>query len=133
MTANEINRCNGTNDIIKDTKISENTKTAESAEISDLKEKIIEALKTIYDPEIPVNIYDLGLIYNIEIDEEATVTITMTLTTPMCPVAETFPQTVQERVLLVPQVGGVSVNLVWEPTWTKDRMTEATKLELNLF
>ncbi len=101
-----------------------------------LNERIIEALRSIYDPEIPVNIYDLGLIYSIEIkDEEDSncVYIQMTLTSPGCPVAETFPQTVQERILTVKGVGAVSVELVWEPPWTKDLMSEATKLELNMF
>lgn len=98
-----------------------------------LQEKVIEALKEIFDPEIPVNIYDLGLIYGIEIDSTCNVTIKMTLTSPMCPVAQTFPQTVQDRILQVAGITGVTVELVWEPTWTKEMMSEVAKLQLNLF
>jgi FeS assembly SUF system protein len=98
-----------------------------------MKEKIIENLKGIYDPEIPVNIYDLGLIYAINVDDDGNVKIDMTLTSPACPVAQTFPQTVQDSVLKVDGVSGVAVELVWDPPWDKDRMSEAAKLELNLF
>ena len=98
-----------------------------------LKETIVEQLKTIYDPEIPVNIYDLGLIYDVEIDEEAHAHIQMTLTTPGCPVAQTFPGTVEQSVLSVQGVNECTVELVWDPPWTQDRMTEAAKLELGLF
>lgn len=97
-------------------------------------EKIIEALKSIFDPEIPVNIYDLGLIYGLETDEvEGLVKIDLTLTSPGCPVAETFPQTIQDRILTVPGVTNVSVELVWDPPWTKDRMSEVAKLQLDMF
>lgn len=97
-------------------------------------ERIIEALKGVYDPEIPVNIYDLGLIYHLEINEEKKeVKIDMTLTSPGCPVAETFPQMVQESVLKVPGITKVAVELVWEPPWTKDRMSEVAKLQLDMF
>jgi len=99
----------------------------------ELKNKIICALKQIYDPEIPVNIVDLGLIYHIEVSEQGQVELQMTLTSPGCPVAETFPQMVQDKVLSVPDVTGVKIDLVWEPAWTKDRMSEEAKLELNLF
>jgi FeS assembly SUF system protein len=98
-----------------------------------LKEKVIEVIMDIYDPEVPVNIYDLGLIYNIETNDEGEVRIEMTLTSPACPVAETLPQTVQDRVLSIATVTKVSVSLVWEPPWTKDRMTEIAKLQLNMF
>lgn len=98
-----------------------------------LKETIIEQLKTVYDPEIPVNIYDLGLIYDVEIDDEAHASIKMTLTTPGCPVAQTFPGTVEQSVLMVDGVNECTVELVWDPPWTQDRMTEAAKLELGLF
>jgi len=101
--------------------------------ITQLKEKITQALQEIYDPEIPVNIYELGLIYDLSVDEQGCVAIRMTLTSPMCPVAQTFPQTVQDRVLQVKGVTQASVELVWEPTWTKDRMSEAAKLQLNMF
>lgn len=105
---------------------------------SPFKNNVIAALKQVYDPEIPVNIVDLGLIYAIDIDEttEETggqVNIHMTLTSPGCPVAETFPQMVQDKVLTVAGVTGVKVELVWEPTWTKDLMSEAAKFELNMF
>lgn len=98
-----------------------------------LKEAITIALKQIYDPEIPVNIVDLGLIYQIDIHEENEVHIQMTLTSPGCPVAGTFPEMVQDKVLSVPGVTSVKVELVWEPMWTKDLMSETAKLELNMF
>ncbi|MBN9229351.1 MAG: SUF system Fe-S cluster assembly protein [Legionella sp.] len=94
---------------------------------------VIKALQGVYDPEIPVNIYDLGLIYNVAIDDEAQVTIQMTLTTPGCPVAQTFPGTVEQAVNQVAGVRDCTVELVWEPPWTQDRMTEAARLELGLF
>lgn len=98
-----------------------------------LSEKVTEVLKDIYDPEIPVNIYDLGLIYSLKTNEEGEVRIEMTLTSPACPVAQTFPQTVQDRILTIPNVSLVSVELIWEPPWTRDRMSEAAKLQLNMF
>jgi FeS assembly SUF system protein len=100
--------------------------------MSDLKKKIILEIKKIYDPEIPVNIYELGLIYNIGIDEKNKVNIDMTLTSPNCPVAESLPNSVKERVLKVDGVSDVDLNLVWDPPWDKDKMSEAAKLELNL-
>lgn len=101
--------------------------------LNPFREKIIEALKDVYDPEIPTNIYDLGLIYSLDISSEKEVYIQMTLTSPACPVAQTFPQMVQERVLKVSEVAQVSVELIWEPPWTKDRMSEVAKLQLNMF
>jgi len=99
-----------------------------------LENRVIETLKGIFDPEIPVNIYDLGLIYALEVEETTgEIKIQMTLTSPACPVAQTFPQTVQDRVLSVPDVTSVSVELVWDPPWTQDRMSEVAKLQLNLF
>ncbi|MDP3559904.1 MAG: SUF system Fe-S cluster assembly protein [Legionellaceae bacterium] len=95
--------------------------------------EIIDALKTVFDPEIPVNIYDLGLIYGIQIDEEAQVQIQMTLTSPGCPVAQTFPGTVEQRVCEVEGVHSCTVELVWDPPWTQERMTEAARLELGIF
>ena len=100
--------------------------------MSELKEKVILEIKKIYDPEIPVNIYELGLIYNIEIDEKNKVNIDMTLTSPNCPVAESLPNSVKDRVLKVDGVSDVDLNLVWDPPWNKDKMSEAAKLELNL-
>ena len=100
--------------------------------MSDLKKKIILEIKKIYDPEIPVNIYELGLIYNIDIDEKNKVNIDMTLTSPNCPVAESLPNSVKDSVLKVDGVSDVDLNLVWDPPWDKDKMSEAAKLELNL-
>ena len=100
--------------------------------MSELKNKIIEEIKKIYDPEIPVNIYELGLIYKIEIRDEKKVNIEMTLTSPNCPVAESLPKTVKENVLKIEEVSDVDLKLVWSPPWTKDMMSEAAKLELNL-
>nr|WP_232220791.1 SUF system Fe-S cluster assembly protein [Legionella tunisiensis] len=98
-----------------------------------LKEQIILALRNVFDPEIPVNIYDLGLIYDIAINEEQHVHIQMTLTTPGCPVAQTFPGTVEQAVNQVEGVSDCTVELVWDPPWTQERMTEAARLELGIF
>ena len=97
-----------------------------------LEQQIIDALRGVYDPEIPINIYDLGLIYGIDIDENKVVKIEMTLTTPGCPVAQTFPGTVECAVKCVDSVKDVHVELVWDPPWTKDRMTEDALLSLGL-
>lgn len=101
------------------------------------KQAVIDAvtaqLKTVFDPEIPVNIYDLGLIYNVDIDDERHVHVQMTLTTPGCPVAQTFPGTVEQSVLSVDGVNECTVELVWDPPWSQERMTEAAKLELGIF
>jgi len=98
----------------------------------DLKEKVIEEIKKIFDPEIPVNIYELGLIYKIEVDQKNKVKVDMTLTSPNCPVAESLPNQVKENIMKVEGVSEVDLNLVWEPPWTKDKMSEAAKLELEL-
>ena len=98
----------------------------------DLEPLVIGALKEVFDPEIPVNIYDLGLIYAVEIDSEANVQIKMTLTAPGCPVAQTFPGTVEDAVKKVDGVHDANVELVWDPPWTQDRMSEVAKLELGL-
>ena len=100
--------------------------------MSDIKIKVIEEIKKIYDPEIPVNIYELGLIYKIDVDEKNKVNIDMTLTSPNCPVAESLPNEVKENIKKVEGVSDVNLNLVWEPPWDKDKMSEAAKLELNL-
>ena len=100
--------------------------------MSDFKNKVIEQVKKIYDPEIPVNIYDLGLIYKIEVDEKNKVNIDMTLTSPNCPVAESLPREVKDNIMKINGVSDVNLNLVWEPPWNKDKMSEAAKLELNL-
>ncbi len=98
----------------------------------ELKEKIITEIKKIYDPEIPVNIYELGLIYNINIDEENNVKINMTLTTPNCPVAESLPNEVKNSIKEIKEVKDVDLKLVWDPPWDKSMMSESAKLELNL-
>ncbi len=100
--------------------------------MSKLKELVISEIKKIYDPEIPVNIYDLGLIYKIEIVEEKKVNVDMTLTSPNCPVAESLPKTVKNNILKIAGVSEVDLKLVWDPPWSKDKMSEAAKLELNL-
>lgn len=97
-----------------------------------LYEAVLGALKEIYDPEIPVNIYDLGLIYDIAIADEAHVTVSMTLTTPNCPVAESMPGEVELRVLSVPGVATAEVNLVWDPPWDPAKMSDEARLELGM-
>jgi len=101
--------------------------------MSDLKEKIINKIKKVYDPEIPVNIYELGLIYKIEIKDKNIVNVDMTLTSPNCPVAESLPKEVKDNILKVKGVSDVKLNLVWDPPWDKSKMSEAAKLELNLW
>ena len=97
-----------------------------------LYEAVIESLKEIYDPEIPVNIYDLGLIYGVDVSEDGHVAVTMTLTTPHCPVAESMPGEVELRVGSVPGVGHAEVNLVWDPPWDPQKMSDEAKLELGM-
>ena len=100
--------------------------------MNDIKEKVINEIKKIYDPEIPVNIFELGLIYKIEVINNKKVLIEMTLTSPNCPVAESLPNSVKENVLKIKGINDVNLKLVWDPPWTKDKMSEAAKLELNL-
>lgn len=102
-------------------------------ESSDLRNAVIEALKGIYDPEIPVNIYDLGLVYKLKIDKVGKVDIDMTLTAPGCPIAQTFPGTVEQAVKAVPGVSDAHVEIVWDPPWEKSRMSELARIELGLF
>ena len=97
-----------------------------------LGDKIVRVLKTIYDPEIPVDIYELGLIYDVFVNEDYDVKILMTLTTPNCPVAESLPKEVKEGAMQVEGIDDVDLQLVWDPPWTKDMMSDAAKLELNL-
>ena len=97
-----------------------------------LKDKIIGEIKKIYDPEIPVNIYELGLIYDIKIDDKNNVKVNMTLTTPNCPVAESLPKEVKDSIMEIKEVNKVDLELVWDPPWDKSMMSEAAKLELNL-
>jgi FeS assembly SUF system protein len=103
---------------------------AKGAELSPL---IVDALRTIFDPEIPVDIYELGLIYDIIVEASGAVGIRMTLTAPACPSAQSLPAEVKKRVADVPGVTGVKVDVVWEPPWDRDRMSEAAKLQLGLF
>lgn len=105
---------------------------SENLEQPTLEERVMEALRGVYDPEIPVNIYDLGLIYNVEVDAAGVVNIRMTLTAPGCPVAQTFPGVVECAVKCVPAVADAHVELVWDPPWTQDRMSEAARLQLGL-
>ena len=97
-----------------------------------LEQRIVESLKTVYDPEIPVDIYELGLIYEVDVREANSVYLKMTLTSPMCPVAETLPPEVEEKVRMVDGVSSVELELVWDPPWNPDMMSEAAKLELNM-
>ena len=97
-----------------------------------VKDKIITEIKKIYDPEIPVNIYELGLIYKIEVIDNKKVLIEMTLTSPNCPVAESLPNSVKDNILKIDGIDEVDLKLVWDPPWTKDKMSEAAKLDLNL-
>ena len=97
-----------------------------------IEEKVIDVLRTVFDPEIPVNIYDLGLIYQIEVAPDYHVNVKMTLTAPGCPVAGTLPPEVQRKIEAISEVPSANVELVWEPAWTKDRMSEAALLELGL-
>ena len=97
-----------------------------------LRDRVIEAIQTVFDPEIPVNIWELGLIYRLDVSEKGEVEIDMTLTSPACPVAESLPAEVKERVHGVKDVSGVILHLVWEPTWDMNRMSESALLELGL-
>ena len=99
---------------------------------SDLQAAVVDALKSIYDPEIPVDIYELGLIYDVAISEDGEAVVTMTLTTPHCPVAESLPNEVELRVLSVPGIRDAVVNLVWDPPWDPSKMTDEARLELGM-
>ncbi len=106
---------------------------ADKVDKADLNNSIVEALKSIYDPEIPVNIYELGLIYTINIEDNGKVEIEMTLTSPACPVAGSLPPEVEGKIRSIPGVNGCTVKVVWEPTWGMHMMSEEAKLQLNLF
>ena len=101
-------------------------------QIADIGENIIQALKTVFDPEIPVDIYELGLVYDVQISEDGDVKVVMTLTTPNCPVAESLPQEVKEKVAGVENVKSVDLELTFEPSWNKDMMSEEAKFELGI-
>ena len=98
-----------------------------------IKEAIIEQIRTVHDPEIPVNIYELGLIYSIDIDDDGKATIRMTLTTPMCPVADSLPMEVQQKVLQVEEVKDVDLSVVFDPPWNKEMMSDEAKFVLDMF
>lgn len=102
-------------------------------QLEDLTAEIVGALKTVYDPEIPADIYELGLIYKIDVDDSRFVTIEMTLTAPGCPVAGEMPQWVEDAVAAVPGVSGAKVNLTFDPPWTQDRMSDEARLAINMF
>jgi FeS assembly SUF system protein len=116
-----------------DLESTEGAATAAVADPSDVENEIVEALKTVFDPEIPVNIYELGLIYDIDIQAEGAVQVKMTLTSPGCPVAGSLPGEVKDKVAGVPGVTSVDVELVWDPTWNPSMMSEAARLELGMF
>ena len=105
----------------------------EPVDVGEMEEKIIAALRTCYDPEIPVNIYEMGLIYDLDITPSGDVSVRMTLTSPACPVAGSLPPEVQAKVAAVPGVKSAKVDLVWDPPWTPERMSEAARLELGMF
>jgi len=106
--------------------------TAVAATAQDLEQDIVEALKTVYDPEIPVNIYELGLIYELDVDAQNNAFVKMTLTAPACPVAGAMPEWVRSAVESVPGINSADVELVWDPPWTPDMMSMTAKLELNM-
>ena len=107
--------------------------TTDAERAAALKPRIIEALSTVFDPEIPVNIYELGLIYDIIVDASSAVGIRMTLTAPACPAAQSLPVEVKNKVAQVPGVTAVKVDIVWEPPWDRDRMSDVAKLQLGMF
>jgi FeS assembly SUF system protein len=121
--------------------MAENTSPASSpaqttlnvSEVVALHDKIIERVRTCYDPEIPVNIYDLGLIYDVKVEPTGDVYVKMTLTSPGCPAAGTLPGEVEDKITVIPGVKNVKVDVVWEPTWDKNMMSEAAKLQLGFF
>ena len=109
------------------------TSTISPEELEDFTQKLIAAMKTVYDPEIPVDIYELGLIYKVDVADNKDVTVDMTLTAPACPVAGEMPIMVKSALETVDGIGEVTVNMVFDPPWTQERMSEEAKLELNMF
>ena len=108
-------------------------KQISSIEKTVMEAQVVEALRTCFDPEIPVNIYELGLIYNIDISDQAEVTVKMTLTSPYCPAIQSLPEEIEQKIKTVPGVTTAYVKVVWDPPWDPSRMTEAAKLELGMF
>lgn len=113
-----------------DTNANSNPNPADLLKAQELQEKIIEQLRTVYDPEIPVNIYDLGLIYNIDVDPSGAVAVRMTLTAPACPAAEMLPPEVESKIKSIEGVTSAKVEVVWDPPWSPEKMSEAAKLQL---
>lgn len=113
-------------------KLSEQQQEKQPPDKDELHARVVEMLRTIYDPEMPVNIYDLGLVYGLDVQPSGEVNVRMTLTAPNCPVAQSFPQNVQEVLMCVPGVSDVKVELVWEPQWSRDHMSEAARLQLGM-
>ena len=113
-----------------------NSQSTESAEpagsTGEIREKFIEVLKGCYDPEIPVDIYELGLIYDIDVTDSGSVEVKMTLTSPMCPVAESLPPEVETKIRTIPEVASATVEVVWDPPWSMEKMSEAAKLQLGM-
>ncbi len=105
----------------------------QKSDLVEMQEKVIRALKTCYDPEIPVDIWELGLIYELNFDLEKNLQVNMTLTSPMCPVAESLPPEVQQKLQAVPGIGKVRVEIVWNPPWDKDMMSDVAKVELGFY
>src|SRR4051812_49173863 len=122
-----------TTDAKPDTPQDLEAKVAEAARVQELQDKVIAVLKTCYDPEIPVNIHELGLIYGVDVTSAGAVTIRMTLTSPACPVAGSLPPEIETKVKTVPGVSAAKVEIVWEPIWTPERMSEAARLQLGIF
>lgn len=115
-----------------ETRVASAGASATAIGVEQVEANVVAALRTIFDPEIPVNIYDLGLIYGLDVNAEGKVDIRMTLTAPACPVAGTFPDTVEQRLYEVPGVSEVRVELVWEPPWSMDKLSEDARLQLGL-
>jgi FeS assembly SUF system protein len=113
--------------------VPERSAPAEATSGKDLREQVIDVMKTCYDPEVPVNIYELGLIYDTQVSDDGDISVKMTLTSPACPVAGSLPGEVEAKIRKVPGVRSVKVELVWDPPWDKDRMSEAAQLQLGLF
>ena len=110
----------------------EDSAPAAAATPEELRQRIIEQLHTVYDPEIPVDIYELGLVYDVAVDEAGKASIRMTLTSPMCPAAEALPPEVEQKARSVPGITSATVEVVWEPPWSPERMSEAARLELGM-
>jgi FeS assembly SUF system protein len=117
---------------MEENKTEKNRTENDSSVATDIQKKVIEVLRTVYDPEIPVDIYELGLVYNVDVTDGGAVEIKMTLTSPACPVAESLPPEVEERVAAIDGVSSAKVEITWEPTWTPEMMSEAARLTLGM-